>query len=186
MLNAKNQVLELLDARGLPRSRALFTSHQIGVGPWMSTLVLDLPDRAPVTGTGTGQRKSSAEIAAAEDLLVKLEAQQHVDVLDGVQADAQSGDALVKLVAYLATGLDGPEARSFWLQQHESDGWLAGVFDRWYADGDPDLATYGEGLGEKNKATIVEALIWRRFGARVLAPGAIEALDELRQLLARR
>jgi hypothetical protein len=68
---------------------------------------------------------------------------------------------------------------------HESEGALAKVFDRWFDVGDSDLAAYGRGLGEKNKSTLVEAIVWRRYGARVLGPGAGEALGELRDALAR-
>ena len=96
-----------------------------------------------------------------------------------IYAEAQAGDALLKLVGYLAAGAASPEERSRWLQRHESNDWLADVFDRWREDGDPDLIAYGRGLGVKNKSTLVEALLWRRYGARVLGPDAVEALKEI-------
>lgn len=128
MINAKNQLKELLEGLGLPQDRAVYSSTQ-------------------------------AEVAAE--------------------------DALHKLAGYLATGLRSPEERSWWLQLHEADASLAQVFDRWFDEGVPELAMYGRALGEKNKATLVEALIWRRYGARVLGPGAMEALSELQEALSR-
>lgn len=188
MSNAKNKIQELLAGRGLPMNRVVYSSTQAGVGAWTSTVVVTLPDRPPLTGTGTAMRKTQADIAAAEDAMAKLEAEKgtvggHDWAL--ICAEAQAGDALVKLAGYLASGLASPEERSRWLQLHESDGALAKVFDRWFDAGDPDLAAYGRGLGEKNKSTLVEAIVWRRYGARVLGPGAGEALGELRNALAR-
>jgi hypothetical protein len=55
------------------------------------------------------------------------------------------------------------------LQQFEADSHLAQIFDHWKAKDDPDLAIWGIELGEKRKATVVEALLWRRFGAKVIA-----------------
>lgn len=188
MSNAKNQLLELLAKRGLRSDRACFTSTQPSTGfPWTSTVVVTLPGRPPLTGTGSGRRTSQADIAAAEVVLVKIAAEEASEVNDWalLYAEAQAGDALLKLAGYLASELTSPEDRSRWLQIHESDASLAKVFDRWFDAGDPDLAAYGRGLGEKNKSTLVEALLWRRYGARVLGPGATEALGELREALAR-
>lgn len=183
MHNAKNQILELLAKQGHPRSLADF-AHRQTAGGWESTLVLTLPGRAPLTGVGTGQRKSDADIAASKAVLAILEeADRPDDLWAPIYAEAQAGDALLKLAAYLAPGLASAEERSKWLQLHESDVSLARVFDRWFDAGDSDLAPYGRGLGEKNKATLVEALIWRRYGADVLGPEAVRALGELREAL---
>jgi len=188
MLNAKNQIKELLDGLGLPQGCAVYSSTQAGAGAWTSTVALTLPEREPITGVGTASRKSQADIAAAADALAKLTTEQATEAVDWapIYAEAQAGDALLKLTGYLATGLAAPEDRSRWLQVHESDEALAQVFDRWFDEGVPELAVYGRGLGEKNKATLVEAIIWRRYGARVLGPEAVEALGELREALSRR
>ncbi|HNC97869.1 MAG TPA: hypothetical protein PKW90_17200 [Myxococcota bacterium] len=187
MINAKNQIQELLAGLGLPINRAVYTHTQAGVGAWTSTLVVTLPDRPPLTGTGTAMRKSQADIAAAADAIAKLEEERGLAGQNWalMYAEAQAGDALLKLAGYLNSELTSPESRSRWLQLHESDASLSQVFDRWFDQGDPDLAAYGRGLGEKNKATVVEALLWRRYGTRVLGPGAMEALAELRVGLTR-
>lgn len=182
MINAKNRLQELLMGRGLPGSLAVYTSTQAVVGGvWTSTVVVELPTQAPVTGCGVDPHKRQAEVAAAEDALASLATTGGAGGQDWGQiyAEAQAGDALLKLVGYLAAGAASPEERSRWLQRHESNDWLADVFDRWREDGDPDLIAYGRGLGVKNKSTLVEALLWRRYGARVLGPGAVEALKEI-------
>ena len=187
MINAKNQIKELLEGLGLPQDRAVYSSRQAGSGAWTSTVEITLPDRAAIIGVGTATRKTQADVAAAEDALARLEGEQATDARAWalIYAEAQAGDALIKLAGYLATGLISPEDRSLWLQVHEADKELAQVFDRWFAEGAPELAMYGHGLGEKNKATLVEAVLWRRYGARVLGPGALEALGELRAALSR-
>lgn len=187
MLNAKNQIQELLAGKGLPLSSAVYTSTpDVDGGRWTSTVVLTLPGQPPIVGTGAAQRKTQADVAAAADALAKLETEPSPTGHDWgqIHTDAQRGDALLKLAGYLAEDLASPEERSLWLQSHESDAALARLFDRWFEAGDPDLAVYGAGLGEKNKATLVEALVWRRYGKRVLAHGAGIALGELRQMLA--
>lgn len=187
-MNAKNQLLEFLAGRGMPASYARFSSTQAGAGAWTSTVVITLPGREPVTGIGTSYRKSQADITAAKDALPTLKLAEAAAALDWahIYAEAQAGDALLKLAGYLASGLASPEERSLWLQGHESDASLAQVFDQWFDEGAPELVPYGRGLGEKNKATLVEAVIWRRYGARVLGPAAAEALGELRDALASR
>lgn len=185
-MNARNQLQELLQKRGLPLNLADYDSHQPYPGaPWKSTVTGSLPDRQPVSGTGTGSRKSDAEVNAAEDALSRLNADEAkaASEWDPIRAEAQAGDALLKLAAYLADDLDSPEAKSAWLQVNESDAKLAWIFDRWQLAGDPDVSNYGAGLGEKYKSTLVEAILWRRYGRRVLGPEAAEALGELRRAL---
>jgi hypothetical protein len=187
MINAKNQIKELLEGLGLSQELAVYSSSQAGAGAWTSVVRITLPERPPISGTGTSSRRAQADVAAAEDALAKLNAEPGMKPEDWepIYAEAQAGDALLKLAGYLATSLATREERSWWLQVHESDGALARVFDRWFDEGIPELAMYGRGLGEKHKSTLVEALIWRRYGARVLGPGAVNALGELRDMLSR-
>lgn len=187
MTNAKNQIKELLEAVGLPQRCAVYTSPPSELGVWTSTVVVTRPAAPPLSGTGTGRRKRHAEVAAAEDAMAKLPSDESTKGPDWalIYADAQVGDALLKLAGYLATGLASPGERSQWLQLNESDRALAKVFDRWLDAGDPDLTAYGRGLAEKHKSTLVEALVWRRYRDRVLGPAAMEALGELREALAR-
>jgi hypothetical protein len=69
------------------------------------------------------------------------------------------------------------------LQSFESDSNLARVFDQWKSEGDPDLAMWGNNLGKDRKATLVEALLWRRFGMRVITDGALLQLQSILETL---
>jgi len=56
---------------------------------------------------------------------------------------------------------------------------LAQVFDRWKAQGDPDLAIWGTELSEHRKASLVESLLWKRFGQQVIAIDAPKNLQDV-------
>ncbi len=101
------------------------------------------------------------------------------EVAAALAIDAQSGDVLIKLAAYTAMDVATPDRRSSWLQRSESNRRLAGLYDRWFGEGDPDITPLGTTRGQTFKATAVEALIWRRFQAAVLRPDAALALHEI-------
>lgn len=42
-----------------------------------------------------------------------------------------------------------------------------------------ELRAYGPGLGVKLRATVIEAVIWRRYGPHVLGDGASRAMAGL-------
>lgn len=182
--NAKNRLKELLESLGSTLERgADIRTQQVPPGAWESTVTVKVPGLPEATGSGRSHQRRKAEIAAAEVALRSLR-----DVgpdWPSVFRDAQAGDALLKLSAYLAEDLGSAEAASRWLQACESDDALASVYDQWKAAGDEDLLRYGPGLGTELKASLVEALLWRRFGARVLGPEARSALAELRAMMAR-
>ena len=91
--------------------------------------------------------------------------------------DAQAGDALIKLAVYRANAHQTAAERCAKLQQIESDARLADVYDRWRARDEPDLGVFGPELGRKAKATVVEAMIWRRHAAAVhTLAGELDAL----------
>lgn len=147
MINAKNKILELLAKRGLSSHNATYSQNQHPNGMWISTLTLSLPNSAALIGTGSATSKSQADIKASEDVLAQLHAAPTAD-WEAHFADAQKGDALLKLAAYLSETLGNREDRSRWLQHFESDTALAALYDRWYAEGAPELAEYGPGIGE--------------------------------------
>lgn len=180
--NAKNHLKELLESLGTTLEEGtVIRSQEPSPGTWESTVTVKVPGLPEATGSGRSRRRRQAEIAAAE---VAFQALKEMGPdWSRVFRDAQAGDALLKLSAYLAEDLDSAESASRWLQARESDDALAEMFNRWKAAGDEDLVGYGTGLGTKQKASLVEALIWRRFGARVLGPEAKSALAELRTLL---
>ncbi|HEY9630077.1 MAG TPA: hypothetical protein V6C84_22515 [Coleofasciculaceae cyanobacterium] len=171
--NAKNQLLELLKNLGCIENCADFqsASASTALSPLhQSTVVVRFPDGRTVEGTGQGRRKSEADIAAAQVALNTVR-KDHPDLVihwDALNVEAQAGDALIKLGVYLSADLKSADDKSKYLQSLESDFYLAKVFDQWKAQGDPDLAVWGTHLGEKRKATLVEALLWRRFGSQVI------------------
>ncbi|MBD1852958.1 hypothetical protein H6F87_23720 [Cyanobacteria bacterium FACHB-502] len=112
--------------------------------------------------------------------------QEHPDLLvdwSAIEVEAQAGDALIKLSVYLTPHLRTASEKSYYLQKFEKDSHLATIFDRWKAQGSPDLAIWGTELGRKQKATLVEAILWRRFRSRVLTDNAGTHFQELLQIL---
>jgi hypothetical protein len=139
------------------------------------------PDSRIVYETGEGRRKSEADIAAAQTVLDQLH-NCYLDLLVNwaeINMQAQAGDALIKLAVYLSGDLNSTADKSKCLQEMESDSHLAEIFDQWKVQGDPDCAIWGTNLGEKRKATFVEALLWRRFGEQVIAVNAPTQLQSL-------
>lgn len=184
--NAKNQLIELLQHLGCNESCADFKRESISPnGLHRSTVVIIFPDGRRVCGTGVGQRSSDADIAAAQVALDLLHS-NHPYLLvnwEKIYLQAQAGDALIKLSVYLSPELKNVFEKSQFLQSFESDSNLASVFDLWKSQGDPDLAMWGTNLGEKRKATLVEALLWKRFGKQVITDGAKKQLQSLLETL---
>ena len=182
--NAKNRLLELYQANGWHLDwTGMFKREATGLsGGWKSTIDHTMPDGRRLVGTGEANRASQADIGAVAAALCDLDT---YDDEPEVMADAQPGDALIKLAAYLTMADASPEERSDWLQKNETDPRLAALFDRLWDVGDPDVRKYGRGRGEKYKASVVEALIWRRFRDQVLAPGAESALAQVFELVGR-
>ena len=183
-MNAKNQLFEILQNLGCSETCAAFTPTSCSSG-YCSTLVITFPDRRQITGTGNAQRRTDAEIVAAQDAIQKIRA-QHPDLCvdwDKIYCQAQAGDALIKLSVYLSTEQKKAHDKSLLLQSLESDSRLARVFDLWASQGEPGLSMWGSDLSEKRKATLVEALLWRRFGEQVISGSAIEHLQFILNLL---
>lgn len=184
--NTKNQLFELLRNLGCNESCADFKCEPLTInGPHRSTVVVIFPDERRVCGTGVGQRSSDADIAAAQVALDLLHSNHQYLVVDWekIYLEAQAGDALIKLSVYLSPELENASEKSKFLQSFESDSNLASVFDLWKSQGDPDLAMWGTNLGEKRKATLVEALLWQRFGTQVIRDGAKKQLQSLLKTL---
>jgi hypothetical protein len=163
--NAKSQLLEILKDLGCLESCAKFQSALVSDGCFRSTVVVKFPDGREVVGSGEGGQKSDASIAAAQVALDQLK-QNYPDLIinwESIRIEAQAGDALIKLGVYLSADLTRASDTSKRLQELEPDNQLAKVFDRWKTQNDPDLSIWGGTLGKKRKATLVEALLWRRF-----------------------
>ena len=178
---AKNQIQEIVTSLGWPDYYVQYDSKFLGPRNWESKVTI--PKVFPgVSGTGKGSRRSEADVKAAEMVLPQLP-----DVKSEwsrSMRDAQAGDALIKLAAYTAEVTISAYGASLWLQLFENDNVLAANFDRWKAEGIEEFRAYGPNLGTNLKATLVETLVWRRFGPRVLTPGAAEALKEIVYLVA--
>ncbi len=178
--NAKNKLQELLDNLGCVGNCIDFRSIPLA-NLHCSTVTVTFPDGRIVRGTGKGHRKSDADIAAAQDalnLVDRIYPYLLVD-WDELKIQAQAGDALIKLGVYLSSELKSTAAKSNRLQNVETNTHLAKVFDRWKAQHDPELAIWGTNLKEHRKATLVEALLWRRYGAQVIVANAPTQLASL-------
>jgi hypothetical protein len=184
--NAKDHLLELLKRLGCNETCAIFKSESTSPpGVHRSAVTVIFPDGREICGNGEGQRRSDANAAAAQ-VALDLLCSSHPDLLvdwDKIRSEAQAGDALIKLGAYLASGFNTTSVRSQLLQGIESDSHLAKVFDLWRSQNDPDLAKWGSNLGKKRKATLIEALLWRRFGERVLTNNAAAQLQSMLKTL---
>jgi hypothetical protein len=179
--NAKNHLLELLKNLGCSEDCAVFRPQLISSGLHKSTVVVNFPDGRTVQGTGMGSRETDADISAAHAAIEQLQ-NEYPDLIvdwDEIKVQAQAGDALIKLGIYLSADIKRASANSLQLQRLESDFNLAQVFDQWRAQNDPDLACWGPRLGEKRKATLVEALLWQRFGQKVITADMFKQLQAL-------
>jgi hypothetical protein len=178
--NAKNKLQELLNDLGCAGNCIDF-QHTSVSDFYRSTVMVQFPDGRIVQGTGEGQRRANADIAAAQDALDRVE-QEYPDLLvDWIKlfVDAQAGDALIKLSVYLSTESKSAAENSIRLKDSEPNTHLAKVFDRWKAQNDPRLAVWGTNLSKRRKATLVEALLWHGYGQQVIAANAPAQLADL-------
>ena len=183
--NAKNKLQELVrDLGGCIHSCINFQHSSIS-SPRSSSVMVTFPDGRIVRGTGVGQSKPDADIAAARNALDRVKRIYPYLLVDWKKlgVEAQAGDALIKLGVYLSAESKSAADNSNQLQISETDAHLAKVFDRWKAQNDPDLAIWGNDLGAKRKATLVEALLWRRYGQNIIAANAPAQLTSLLRTL---
>jgi len=187
--NAKNQLFEILKNLGCLEECASFQttlSSSLPPNSQHSTVVtVTFPDGRVVRGTGNGKCKDDAEIMAAQTALEIL-SKTYPELLvnwEEIYVEAQAGDALIKLGVYLSVSLKTARDKSEELQKWESDLHLAKVFEQRKAKGDPDLDIWGSNLGEKKKATLVEALLWRRYGSQIMTDDAPLQLQSLLKTL---
>jgi hypothetical protein len=178
--NAKNKLQELLNDLGCAGNCIDF-QHTSVSDFYRSTVMVKFPDGRTVQGNGEGQRKSDADIAAAKDALDRVDRIYPYLLVDWdeLNIQAQAGDALIKLGVYLSPELKSTAAKSKGLQNVETNAHLAKVFDRWKAQNDPQLAIWGTNLNEHRKATLVEALLWQRYGQQVITANAPVQLEDL-------
>jgi hypothetical protein len=177
--NAKSHLLEFLKDLGYSEKLAVFkTSPQPRSGVFHSTVNIVLPGDCEIYGAGEGHRRSDAESAVAQAVLDQLHSNYPDLFVDWtkIRVEAQAGDALIKLGAYLTLGCNSASSSSQLLQNTETNLHLAQIFGRWRSQGEPELAIWGPNLSKTKKATLVEALLWRRFSKRVLTSNATTEL----------
>lgn len=182
--NAKNQLLELLQNLGC-HDCAYFKSIPLSHNLYRSTVVIKFPNGQIVHGNVEKESKSEADSLVVQITLERvLKNYPEFSVnWERINVEAQAGDALIKLSVYLSNQSKNSDEKSKQLQNLESDFNLAKVFDRWKAQNAPDLAIWGTNLSEKRKATLVEALLWQRFGQQVLTSNAPAKLELLLKTL---
>jgi len=181
--NAKNQLSELLKSIGYLKEVMQFSNYKTNNSNFHNIdLKVIFPNDLIVEGVGEGENKKEAEFAASRDVINKLH-EKHPDLIvdwDAIYIDAQAGDALIKLGVYLSGNLKVSDNSSK-LQRTETNKRLAKVFDQWHKDKDldKDLAVLGNHLSEHKKASVVEALLWRRYNNQVITSDGPEHLELL-------
>lgn len=183
--NARTKLLELLKNLGYPENAAVFDPKPLSDGLYDSTVEVKLSDGRIFKANGKGKGKTNANNEAARALLEQLR-RNHPEIFinwEEINVEAQRGDALIKLAVYLSTKWQSADDKSKQLQNLESDFYLAQLFDDWKSQGNPDLAIWGDNLGGKRKATLVEALLWRRFGMQLITTDAPAQMQSLLQTL---
>jgi len=179
-MDAKSQLFKLLQSIGHTGEDITdYQSYSNGNGH-SCDLTVTFPNGLEIYGYGTGAKITQAEIAASQDVIDQLH-ESHPELIvdwDKIYVDAQAGDALIKLGVYLSGNLNVSD-NSLDLQRIETNKRLAKVFDKWQRDKDPDLAVLGNHLSEHKKASVVEALLWRRYNKQVITSDGPEHLELL-------
>ncbi|MEZ4888593.1 MAG: hypothetical protein R3E32_27965 [Chitinophagales bacterium] len=186
MYNAKNQLHELVKELGYFEDCVSFKTI-VRQGEFYSEATFWVKDGRKITEIGVGHKKTASEINASENLL-SIIFDEHKDLIidwEEVKIEAQAGDGLIKLCAYLNEAHATAEAKSIWLQQMESDKNMVEIFDQLQSENHPSVALFGDNLGAKRKATWIEALISKKFAQSIIAPSASKAFRELTLFLER-
>ena len=144
-------------------------------------------DTVTLSGAGMALQKKEAEKNAAQDLLDKIftEYPELNRDWDSLFMEAQAGDALIKLAIYLSDDYDSAADKSYWLQKFETDAKMEEIYDYLKSQDDPRVRIFGSNLGKKKKATFVEAIIWREFGAPLKKPETYKEFSLLTGFLER-
>ena len=180
-MNYKGKLLEVLKELGVVESRLKISDRRLSEQYFQSSASIDFPDGRQLSGTGESNRKKDAQQDACAQILDQL-GYYHPDLLidwTEVMVEAQVGDALLKLCAYRSQKLPTAAEGSYWLQRIESDAHMVNLFDRLQREGHPDLAIFGSRVGNKRKASWIEALLARHFANRILRDDTAEAFEDM-------
>ncbi|WP_009630146.1 hypothetical protein [Synechocystis sp. PCC 7509] len=178
--NAKNQLLELLQNLGC-NNCIDFKFICLSPNLYRSTIIIEFPNGQVICENVENESKSEANLLVAQHTFDRILSNYPEFLVnwDEINIEAQAGDALIKLSVYLSNQSKNSHDKSKQLQQLESDSNLAKIFDCWKAQSNPELAIWGTYLSEKRKATLVEALLWRRFSKQILTINAPMELEVL-------
>ncbi|MCI4671810.1 MAG: hypothetical protein MRZ79_26950 [Bacteroidia bacterium] len=186
MKNSKNDLHELVKNIGyLEEVLSFSTFKRYDSIEFTSEASLSLNGELTLSGEGIGETKTKAEIAACQQILhtIKRDYKHLLIDWEQVKKEAQIGDVLVKLNAYLSPELRTAEEKSLWLQEIESDKNFAELFNSLKEEGDEAVAFFGSNLGAKKKATWIEALVWKKYGEQILSPNSAHAFEDMMQFL---
>lgn len=182
--NARNQVQECLQKLGWPVD-ALTVESLTSAPPHRARASLRVPEiDLLLTSEGEAWDTRTAGVNACEDLLVNLR-EQRADLFfneDELRADAQAGDALIKLAIYGWEEPLSPAQRTEVLQRVEADRSLAPRLAE-IAGGHSWAQKFGPGIGGKQRATIVEAALWRHFQDAFRCGDVRHVLADVRRVL---
>ncbi len=181
--NARNHLESLLQHIGLVAEHHIQVSErETTPQSFVATVVVTLPTGEEVSAAGEESvGKAATRLSACNSMLALLREShpQYFEPWEDLKVDAQAGDALIKLAAYLNEDLATAECASNFLQCFESNQNLASVFNLWHQAGDPFLSDWGMHLSDERKGTLVEALIWRRHGRAVVSDQLRVSLSEV-------
>ncbi len=182
MDNAKNQLHEFVKELGYFENCITFDSTCLSLEEgFYSRVTFLVKDGREIVSEGKGQKKTASQIDASANLLTLIY-EDHSDLIidwEQVRIEAQAGDGLIKLSAYLNDAHPTAAQKSFWLQEMETDKHMVEIFDRLQSQNDDSVALFGNNLGAKRKATWIEALIARKFSHAIISPSAQKAFGEL-------
>jgi len=164
MINYKNELSELVQNIGYLAKHIQYRTLEEENG-FTVLVVITLNKDIEVRAEGSASTKKEAQMRAAKNALADLETNYPILSVnwDKVNVEAQKGDVLIKLYAYLKDSLGSRGEKSLFLQRNESNANLADIFDKLQQQQHPDVTIFGDNLGWKHKADWIEALIWKQF-----------------------
>jgi len=183
MDNYKNELSEFVQNIGYLANCIRYNTMENDENGYQVRVVVSLNMNITIIQEGRALVKVKAEMIAAQNALQNLRNSHPTLVIDWdneINVDAQKGDLLIKLYAYLKDDLGSIGDKSIWLQGNESNKNLAKIFDRLKEKSHPDIAIFGNNLGWKHKADWIEFLLWKQFnenGASSLLKESIENVN---------
>lgn len=180
-MNYKGKLLEVLKELGMVESRLQLQDRRLGEQYFEYIASITFPNGTQVSARGDSARKKEAQQEACKQVLQKIQCDHPELLVDwtAIMVEAQVGDALLKLCAYRSRKLSTAEAGSRWLQRNETDQNMVRIFEQMRRKGRTDVAMFGSNVGDKRKASWVEALIARRFSHLILRDDADRGFDDL-------